>query len=42
MGISLKVQNEQIRRLTKIEDVIKCITKATWQEVGHEVRGDQE
>ena len=44
LGISLRdrVRNEQVRRLSKVEDVIERIAKAKWQWAGHVARGDQE
>ena len=44
LGLSLRdrVRNEQVRRLSKVEDVIERIAKAKWQWAGHVARGDQE
>ena len=44
LGISLRnrVRIEEIRRLTKVEDVMERIAKTKWQWSGHVTRGDEE
>ena len=43
LGISLRdrVRIEEIRRLTRFEDVMERIAKAKWQWTGHMTRGDE-
>lgn len=44
LGISLRdrITNEEIRRRTKVEDVVEQFIKAKWQWAGHVARVDDE
>ena len=40
LGVSLRdrIRNDEIRRRTKVEDIIECITKSKWRWAGHIAR----